>query len=120
MLSTVEVIAITLLSAVIAAWAQYVFKRNLWEFKFNFKGLMKVCTNRNMILGGTMYTVSLLIYLYALNSAPLISFVYPTFASSFVFVLLVSKFALKERVNLHRVLGIALILIGIIVVAFTV
>ena len=63
--------------------------------------------------------LSFAIYLYALHSAPEISFVYPIFASTFVFVLLISIFSLKEKAGIYRIAGIALIVLGIAVVSLT-
>ncbi len=119
MLGAPEIIGITLSAALIAAVAQYFYKRGLKEFRFSVRDIIREFKKRDILLGGALYLVSLAVYLYALDSAPLISFVYPIFASTFVFVLLISKVVFHERVNLHRVLGMALILAGIAVISVT-
>jgi multidrug transporter EmrE-like cation transporter len=119
MLSVALVILITLAAAVIAAAAQYIFKKSAKEFKLNIEGIINTFKRRSTLLGLTMYLISLIVYLYALHETPIVSFVYPVFASSLIFVLLISMYALKERVNLHRVLGIILILLGIVIISFT-
>ncbi len=113
------VIAITLVAALMAAAAQYLFKRNLRTFRFTVKGIISILERRQTVLGLGMYFVSLLIYLYALHATPILSLVYPVFASSFVFVLLISKYALKERFSTARILGLALIVLGIALVALS-
>ncbi len=119
MLSVAEIVLVTLAAAAIAAVAQYVFKKNVKKFGFNRKELIDIFTNRAMLAGLALYFLSLLLYLYALHAAPIISFVYPVFASTFIFVLLISKFVLGERIIIPRVIGMAMIIIGIIVISFT-
>lgn len=119
MLGAVEIVGITLFAAAIAAVAQYLYKRGLQKFGFSLKEIIAEFKKRDILMGGVLYVASLIIYLYALDNAPLISFVYPIFASTFVFVLLISKLVFHERVNLHRVFGMALILIGIAVISLT-
>ena len=119
MLGVLEIIAITLVAAALAASAQYVFKKNLKKFRFDAAGIVSTLTHGKTLLGLLLYAVSLIAYLYALSSAPIVSFVYPIFSSSFIFILLISKYALKEEVSLHRSLGILLILVGIAIVSLT-
>jgi uncharacterized membrane protein len=118
MVSEFVIIAVIMVSAVLAAIAQYIFKRNLNAFKFNINGIWSLAKNRAIILGLIVYAVSLVVYLGALRYGDL-SFVYPTFASVFIFVLLISKFKLNERISLHRALGVALVIVGIAIVAVT-
>ncbi len=89
----------------IAASAQYLFKRSVAKFKINLSGIWKVMTKRHMLLGLAMYLASLVFYLYALHAAPVVSFVYPIFSSSLIFVLLISKYVLKERMSVRRIAG---------------
>lgn len=119
MLGALEIISITLVAAAIAAWAQYIFKKNLRVFEFSAREIKLVLTHEKTLLGLGMYAASLVLYLYALSNAPLVSFVYPIFASTFIFVLLISRYALREHHSLHRVAGIMLIIAGIIMIAFT-
>ncbi|MGA3021120.1 MAG: EamA family transporter, partial [Candidatus Micrarchaeales archaeon] len=119
MLPVAFVILITLAAAAIAATAQYIFKKSAKEFRLNISGIISTFKRRSTLFGLVMYLVSLIVYLYALYETPVVSFIYPVFASSLIFVLLISMYALKEKVNLHRVLGIILILLGIIIISFT-
>lgn len=118
MLGELEIIGITLLAAVIAAVAQYIYKRSVPRFGFSKEGIKSLVFNKGVWAGGVFYLISLVVYLKALGSGEL-SFVYPTFASTFVFIALISHFLLREKFSLRRYLGIALVVLGIIIVAFT-
>ncbi len=106
-------------AALLAATAQYFFKKYIRHFNVNMKGIYELAKNKHAILGLFLYLASFVIYIYALSKAPSISFVYPVFASSFVFVFIISRIKFGEEINLKRYVGIALVIIGIIIVAFT-
>lgn len=112
MLSTTQVVAITVVAAAIVAYAQYVFKRNIHKFKFDVAGILSILNNKMVLLGGVVYIIGLVFYLVGLGSGQL-SFVYPAFSSTFIFVILISHFKLGEKVGYARLAGILLILIGI-------
>lgn len=118
MLSEIGIIATTLLAAAIAASAQYVFKKSVPKFDFGKRGIRSLVLNKGIWTGGLIYLVGLVVYLKALGSGQL-SFVYPTFASTFVFITLISHFLLKEELKAKRIAGIALVIVGIIIVALT-
>lgn len=118
MLNELLVIGVTLVAAILAATAQYTLKKSVPKFTFGLKGIKSLATNKGIWLGGIIYIAGLVIYLKALDSGQL-SFVYPTFASTFVFVVLISHFLLKERIDAKRWVGLALIFLGIAIVALT-
>jgi len=118
MYSALLIIGITVLSAFIASIAQYIFKKNLPRFGANIRELIHVFKNKWILLGAFIYIIALPIYLFALENGAL-SFVYPTFASSFIFVLLFSKFGLGEKIGLVRIMGVLLVVVGIAIVAMT-
>lgn len=118
MVSELVLVAVVLVSALIAAAAQYLFKSSMPRFDASPSGLISLVHSRGVVLGLLLYAASLVVYLYALSVGEL-SFVYPTFASVFVFVLLISRFKLGERITLHRAAGVALVVIGIAVIALT-
>jgi len=112
------VIFLTLIAAFLASIAQLLFKKGLPKKISKISHFVELLKTKNIIQGLLIYLASLSIYLYALKQAPL-SIVYPTFASSFIFVALVSYFQLKEKIGLKRGAGIIIIFIGIIIVGFT-
>jgi uncharacterized membrane protein len=118
MAGLIFVVVLTLIAAFLAAIAQYLFKQSLPKFNFNLNGVVTLIRNRMVILGLVVYVISLGIYLVALRFGDL-SFVYPTFASVFLFVFILSKFKLHEEISVGRALGMAFVLIGIILVVVT-
>ena len=112
MLSSIYVILLTLAAAAIAAFAQYLFKKSVPEFRFGVDGILSLARNRMVIAGLLIYLIGLAIYLVALGSGEL-SFVYPAFSSTFIFVMLISHFKLKERIGYARLAGMLLIILGI-------
>ncbi len=118
MLSTMEVVALTVLAAAVVAFAQYLFKKGVPKFSASIGGVMSLLGNRLVVAGALTYMAGLGVYLVALGSGQL-SFVYPAFSSTFIFVILISHFKLNERIGYLRIGGVALIIIGIIVIALT-
>jgi uncharacterized membrane protein len=116
MLSVVEVIAVTVVSAAIVAGAQYLFKKGVPKFSASIAGILSLAHNRMVIAGIVVYVAGLLVYLVALGSEQL-SFVYPAFSSTFIFVILISHFKLNERITTARLAGVALIIVGILLVS---
>ncbi len=118
MLEAVAIVLTTLLAAALAAYAQYLFKKNVPSFKINIREILRLARNWQLLLGLAIYSLSLIIYLVALGSGEL-SFVYPIFSSTFIFVFLISAFVLKEKINKVRIAGLAMIILGIIIVSLT-
>lgn len=118
MLGESEIIVTTLAAALIAALAQYVFKKSVPKFDISLGGIRRLLSSPGIWAGGILYLASLGVYLKALGSGEL-SFVYPTFASTFIFIALISYFMLKEEMSPKRAAGIALVFIGIVLVALS-
>ena len=111
------VIFITLVAAVIASLSQILFKKALG--KASVKGIMDIfraLKTKLIIIGGAGYILSLMVYLSALANAPL-SVIYPIFASSFIFTVLFSAKFLGERVSSTRIIGLALVFAGVVIIA---
>ena len=76
--------------------------------------------NKTILLGLVGYAVSFVIYIGVLSvKGSQLSIVFPIFASSFIFVTILSSIFLKEKITAIRVLGILLIFFGITMVALT-
>ncbi|MDE1865077.1 MAG: EamA family transporter [Candidatus Micrarchaeota archaeon] len=114
-MSIYEVMLLTLIAALISSLAQLSFKRSVKKID-NLKHLLGLLRNRGVLLGLLGYVVGFLIYIVALSGGQL-SAVYPVFASSFIFVTLISAKVLKERITLVRAVGVLLVFIGISIVA---
>lgn len=118
MLGEIQIIGTTLFAALLAAFAQYILKSRIQRFNFTVTGIIKMLANGSVLLGLFVYVMGLVTYLYVLRGGEL-SFVYPIFASTFVFVAIISKFMLNEPVNRARTAGILLIIFGIVLVSLT-
>ena len=72
-----------------------------------------------LVAGGFLcYAVSSLLYLQALSRLPL-SYAYPMIAVSYVVVVFLSWRLLGETVNLLRIAGLGIIVVGVVVVAIS-
>ncbi len=118
-MQTYVVIFITLFAAALAAVAQIFLKSGLKKELVTLKEIVNVVRERNVMVGIIIYFIGLVIYLYALKNAPL-SIVYPTFGSVFIFTALLSALMLHERMGRIRVVGIALVFLGVILVSVTI
>lgn len=117
-MDTLLLVIITFIAAFFAAIAQYFFKDALPKFGFNMKEMFALFRNRGIITGIIVYFIGLGFYLYALRSGEL-SFVYPVFSIIFVFVALIGMVKFKEKLGVKRIAGLALIIIGIMIIALT-
>ena len=112
------VIFITLIAALIASFSQTLYKRSMTKQLRGIRDILKVFFKKPVLIGLGGYFVSLIVYLFALSHAPL-SVVYPTFASTFIFITLLSVFVLKEKIGPRRVAGMAIVFFGILLIALT-
>ena len=112
-----EVIFLTLLAALVSSFAQLMFKRSVRKVD-SLAHLVGLLGNRGVLLGLAAYGVGFLLYITALSGGQL-SLVFPIFASSFIFVTLISATVLKERITLMRAAGVLLVFIGITIVAIS-
>ncbi len=119
MLNIYLVIFITLIAALIASFSQILYKRGLPQKLKGIIGAIGAYRNKWVILGQLGYLVALVVYLYALQNAPL-SVVYPVFASTFIFTTLLSAIMLKEKLSIYRISGVLLVFLGIVIIALSI
>ncbi len=118
MFGEVEIIALTLVAAALAATSQYFMKKYVHKFQFDIKGALTLLKNRGILVSIGLYFFSAVFYLLALNSGEL-DFVYPIFASTFIFVLIISAVMFREHIGKKRLLGVLLVVFGIVIIAMT-
>lgn len=75
--------------------------------KLNFK-------NKYLYLAVILNAISLIIYIFALKMASL-TIIYLATSISYVWAVLLGKFVLKENVNQHKIVGILMIILGIVI-----
>lgn len=99
---------------ILAAIGQLILKTGMNQVgKFE---LVKSFTNPQVLLGLMFYAASLILWMMVLTKENL-SFVYPLVAFSYVVTVTLSRFVLNEPVPGLRWLGLAVIVIGILLVA---
>jgi len=74
--------------------------------------IKKIITNWYLYLGIFLYGVSYLMTIPALKNGDL-SILYPIISLSYIWVCLLSMKYLKERMNIHKWIGIVLIILGV-------
>ena len=90
------------------------------KFSFNISTLVhqyaRILLNPFVIVGLFGFFVSMLIWLYVLSRMEL-SFVYPFVALNYVLILFGSYFLFKETITPLKIVGVAVIIIGVFLVA---
>jgi drug/metabolite transporter (DMT)-like permease len=117
-----------LLSVALAAVAQLTLKHgvntvtaahsNGRPLTLSAGSLKALATAPSVWLGLILFGLSAVVWLFALSRASL-SFAYPFASLSYVLILIFGRFVLHEQVTPLRVLGVALIVGGIVLVAQT-
>ena len=108
-----KILLLTALAAFIGSIGQLEFKQGADNLQFDIKLLL---TNYHLIAGVVVYSVSTVLYVYALNKENL-SILYPIIATSYIWTLLFSKIFLKEPVGLTSWAGVFFILLGVTLIA---
>jgi drug/metabolite transporter (DMT)-like permease len=112
-----EVIFLTLLAALVTSFAQFLFKKSVTKID-SIRHLLLLVKNKGVMLGLACYAIGFVIYITALSGGEL-SIVFPIFASSFIFVTIISAVTLKEKITMMRAAGVLLVFIGITIVAIS-
>lgn len=111
-MNTYTIIIFMIISTFFGAYGSLYFKRG--SHKTNNK-LISFIFNINLIIGGGLYIVSTMIYIYLLSKTNL-SLLYPISALTYIWVLALSKIHLKEKISTYKVISIIFIITGILLV----
>lgn len=117
-MNIILVIFLTLVAALFTSFSQLLFKKALSKKLNSVMDILGTLRNRAILIGLAGYAVSFTLYLIALSKTQL-SIVFPIFASSFIFVTLISSVILKEKITPIRIIGILVIFVGISIVTLT-
>lgn len=93
------------LSTLLLSFGQFLFKKGLNTFP-------EVFLNFTLLSGFILYGLALVILLYSLKRGDL-SVLYPIFALSYVWVLILSGFLLNEAITGLKIMGVGLIFLGV-------
>ena len=118
MVSISLVMFLTLIAALVASAAQFLFKKGVPTELYRVRSVIPLLKNKHILYGIAVNIAAFAIYIYALSAAPL-SFVYPIFASTFIFTGLIAHFVFHEELKPMRTAGMALVFIGILVISLT-
>ncbi len=109
---TFAVLLIVLVCALMGASGQIFFKLASKKFSFSVAGLL---TNYYFIIGASLYALSAMLFVWSLKHGDL-SLLYPIIATSYIWVTLFSSVVLGEPIPPLRWFGVALIIVGIVVI----
>ena len=120
--ANLQSIGIILLSVAFGAVGQLVFKaamNSLTEggpLELTLDRLVRMATNRVLIVGVGIFGISTLLWLVALSRADL-SFAYPFLSLTYFVVLLGGALLFNEAITPARVLGFVVVIAGLLIVA---
>lgn len=75
----------------------------------------KLLTNKFLILGGLLYVVASIIFVWALSASQL-SILYPIVALSYIWTLLLAHKYLNEKISTNKWIGVIFIIIGVVLI----
>lgn len=102
-----------------SAMAQIMLKLGMGRVQLDsvtVASLLKLFFNPFIMAGMALYVTAMLIWLYVLKSVN-VSYAYPFTALGFVLVIAIGYFGLKEAVTPMQLVGIALVISGIFLIA---
>ena len=115
--------AIIILSVLCSSVAQIALKKGMIQCDCSFAPQLSnivplvssLVLNPFIVAGVFLHVMALFTWLYVLKHVD-VSYAYPFISMGFVIVLLLSYFLFSEAINLYRIAGVALIILGIILV----
>lgn len=119
----IMIYVIALVSIMLGSIAQYLLKIGVSSLEWDrnrglFVMAKTVLTNINLLGGIACYGLSMIFWLYVLSKLEL-SKAYPLVSLGYVFTLLLGYFLLHESVNIFKVSGVVLIIVGVMLIIQT-
>ena len=106
-------ILVMISSTVVGAFGAFFFKRGADRLEFSIVALIK---NYSIYLGALLYLVSNILFILPLRSNNL-SIVYGFSGLYYVWTMLIGRYILGERITTRKIVGVALVVIGIVVIS---
>ena len=103
-------ILLFLVAAFLGALGQYLYKTGAVTASNNFLSWL---TNYRIILGALCYIIIMVLFIYAFRLGGALTVLYPIYATTFIWAMLIGVFLLGEQINLYKMLGVGLIIIGV-------
>lgn len=105
-------IFLVFVSTLIGSFAPLMLKLGIVNKKIT---LINLIFNPYIIAGVLLYFLSSLFFVFSLKGGPL-NVLYPLVSVSYIWVTIISRVILNEKINIYKALGIMLIIIGIIII----
>lgn len=112
-MNQLSAIMLSLFCALLGSVGQTFFKLGSKKISSD---LFSWISNWQIILGLTLYGLSAILFIVALKYGKL-SVLYPIIATSYIWVILISHYILKEQVNYLNWIGVSLIFCGVSIIA---
>ncbi|MCX6711567.1 MAG: EamA family transporter [Candidatus Woesearchaeota archaeon] len=109
MVDKVFAISLVLIATLIGAFGALFLKLGSKKLSLKFKN---VFTNYKFLFGIFLYGISALFFIGALRYGQL-TLVYPFVSIGYIWIILLSMYFLKEKMNFYKWLGITLIILGV-------
>ena len=100
------------IGCVIGAYGAILLKKGADRLR---PGLKAIIRNTNLLFGLGLYGFNTIFYLIALRGGEL-SLLYPLISVVYIIIAILSKLILKEKLNSYKLIGMALIIIGVILI----
>ena len=111
MSASINPILIVSLSSFFAAFGGLLLKKGSKNFKIS----LLMIKNYYILLGGIIYVLAAGVFVYALNFGEL-TVLFPLTASTYIWTSILSAIFLKDNINLYKIGGILLIILGAIMI----
>lgn len=86
-------------------------------YKLGSAKLPMIFTNWQLLSGLLLYGFGAVLLITAFKGGD-VSVLYPIIATSYIWVTILSKIIFNEQINVHKIIGVSLIIIGIIAIGF--
>lgn len=121
---TMFAITMVLICVLVGSLGQVIWKQGMssmdkissFDELLNFKILFNIFTNKYILLGILLYVMGFILWLAAMSTLD-VSFMYPMLSLAYVVTAILAVIFLGESVSLSRWAGIALVVIGCILIA---
>jgi len=107
-------ILINLFAAGLSAWGQYCYKTAT-----PLLGKIPLYKNTNLFIGMGIFLFVTLLFFLAFKLGGRLSVTYPVYASTFIWGAIIGYYLDKEPINSMQIFGIALVFLGVCVVAMS-
>jgi multidrug transporter EmrE-like cation transporter len=119
----VRYIPLILVGVLLNAFAQVLLKKGMLSigyFQFNFENffsvIRKVAINSSILAGLASYVISVAVWLLVLARVE-VSYAYPFLSVGYVVVTVMGYFVFQENLSWMRVIGIAIIIVGVLLLS---